>query len=157
MKLDQIAYYAHSSDQAEEIKRLFNLVQDTVWVQDIVHGHCELHQNGRKLSSSGRLQFNYNLGIELEILTYFDNNHWHYGHSYFHTGQPFLSHHGFHLEDDEPFPELAAPLVQEMFTRQHTNAYVTSRNRTYHYRIHDTRPWTGVFSKFIKRIHHDAH
>lgn len=148
--LDQIAHYAHNPDQADGIKRLLGL-QDKEWIQDHVAGRVVVF-NALKGRSTALLQFNYDLGIELEILTFTGGLHWHMGEDHFEGGQPFLSHHGIHLDEGEPFPAIDAPLVQEMWTETHTNPYLVERGRHYHYRIHDCRPTLGVYLKFIKRI-----
>lgn len=152
MKLDQIAWYAHTEKQVLEIKNLFGLAHKD-WIEDFAFGDAEL--GGRREDCRAHLRFNYDLGIEMEILTYLDDFNWHAfkrTEGYF-TGEIFLSHYGFHLEEDEPFPRhTPGPLVQEMWTNSHTNPYLLERKRTYHYRIHDARETLGAYIKYIKRI-----
>lgn len=153
-KCDQIAFYAHNKSQADAIKAMFGLLA-AEWIEDTVLGvvHVKTQAGETTDQSKGHLQFNYGLGIELEILTYLEGPHWHRElTSDFIGGRPFLSHIGFHIPDDAEMPDLPAPLVQEMRTLEHTNEYVVSRQRTYHYRIYDTRKTNGVYTKLIKRI-----
>lgn len=157
IKLDQIATYAHDEEQADAIKRSLGL-EKAEWKLDEVVGRVDLPQ--RKIvgaNSKGLLQFNYDLGIEFEILTYLEGPHWHQDWSdevrAGPFGVPFLSHIGIHLEGDE-FPAWAAnfPLVQEMWTESHTNEYVNKMHRRYHYRILDARPMLGYYVKLIRRL-----
>lgn len=150
MKLDQIAYYAHTDEQVEEIKKSMGLL-DAEWVEDIATGEVWLPDGAG--TSSGHLRFNYDLGIELEILTYLDGPHWHSSKLDFYLGNPFLSHVGFHMEEGERPPKRVVgegKLVQMMDTTSHTNDYVVSRQRTYHYEIY-SMPF-GPDLKYIWRI-----
>lgn len=150
MRLDQIAYYAHNDEQVARIKASMGLAE-AEWVEDIATGKVRtLTDSG---VSKGHLRFNYDLGIELEILTYLDGPHWHKGKVPFRRGQTFLSHVGFHMEEGERPPEWvtdSCTLVQEMDTTEHTNEYVVSKGRTYHYEIYSAP--TGPDLKFIWRV-----
>jgi len=155
MKLDQVAYYAREPKEADAIKAMLGL-SEAEWVQDTVTGAVDVYRRGHGVVSGvsrALLQFNYDLGIETEILTYLDGPHWHQTNHLFLGTEGFLSHLGYHLDDGEEFPEYDAPLVQEMFTREHTNPYLLGNGRKFHYRIWDTRPTLGVFTKVIRRIH----
>ncbi len=157
MKIDQIAWYAHNSYQVDAIKKRFGLL-DKKWVRDeavgdvLVHGWIGGKMKTTSGISSGQLLFNYDLGIELEILTYIDGPHWHMDRKEFLFGQPFLSHVGIHMEPGEVEPDEEENIVQEMTTFSHTNEYVVSRNRTYKYVIRDTTTKLGCFTKYIWRI-----
>jgi hypothetical protein len=141
MKLDQIAYYAHNEDQVEKLKLQFGAYEGE-WIEDIATGDVSV-MNGpsgktHEGLSRGRLRFNYDLGIELEILTYLEGPHWHMDKTDFLLGRPFLSHLGFHMEKDERPPEKVMRdglLVQVMNTTLHTNSYVNEKKRKYHYEI----------------------
>lgn len=158
-KCDQIAFYAHNEQQADAIKMMFGLLS-AEWKQDEVAGQVTVARSagGELINglSRGLLQFNYDLGIELEILTYTSGPNWHDVNTPdFAGGLPFLSHIGFHLPDEgEMLNELGsdAPCVQEMFTLSHTNPYLIEKERRYQYRIFDTRPVNGVYTKLIRRI-----
>lgn len=154
MKLDQIAYYAHDENQAQIIREMFG-VQDGEWVEDIAKGDVVVRLGEKEIEaqSAGHLRFNYETGIELEILTYLEGPHWHEEKPDFIAGNVFLSHIGFHMEDGERPPAHVLEkgvLVQEMNTHTHTNDYVNSRNRTYHYEIY--RMPVGPDLKYIWRI-----
>jgi len=158
MKLDQIAFYARDLAQAARIKEQLGLASSD-WVEDFVEGQVSVytgipHTKPEVGHSRAHLQFNYAFGTEVEILTYLDGPHWHEG---FAAQRPatksWLSHIGFHLADGEDFPDVQWPLVQELVTEVHTNEYVLSRGRTFHYRIYDARKAFGCYIKYIKRIH----
>jgi hypothetical protein len=161
MKCDQVAFYAVSNEEAEKIKVQLGLdkaewIKDTVTARSIVRG-----EEGHNIAE---LQFNYSLGIELEILRYISGPHWHKKNPFnvaVATGMkflypPFISHVGIHLDDGEDFPAMEhCKLVQETFTINHTSEYLTKEGspgfgRKYHYRIHELS--RGSYIKYIKRI-----
>lgn len=152
MKMDQVAFLAVRESQIPDIKASLGLAE-AQWTEDEVTGRVVVHHGGAALEglSRAKLLFNYDRGIELEILHYVEGPHWHANMLQFLYGEPHLSHLGHHLEDQEPWPETPWPLVQEMWTESHTNPAIALK-RTYHYRIHDARQGLGVFLKFIRRI-----
>lgn len=154
MKIDQIAWYAHNEDQVREIKAKFGLL-DKEWIEDIATGDVQVNRmDGSTIlgSSTGHLRFNYDLGIELEILTYISGPHWHEDNADFVIGRSFLSHIGIHMGEGEVPFDTASRVVQRMTTTQHTNPYLLEKKRTYDYRIRDTRKTLGHFTKYIWRI-----
>lgn len=154
MKIDQIAYY-HINDRAErELKRDLGLL-DAPWQKDTVVANSIVYdRNGNGLScvNEADLQFNYDLGIELELIRYTRGHHWH-KHEHALNADIWLSHVGAHVEDDFP-PMGGARLVQETWTRSHSGAFFApgapGHGRTYHYRIYELAPRT--YFKLIKRI-----
>lgn len=165
MKCDQIAHYVHNDVQAEMAAHRLGLTSSEAnhatatagvgWVEDIVEGRVRFGFSGDWEYSKAHLRFNYAHGTEIELLTYLEGPHWHARNTAeFRSGQPFLSHIGFHLAPDESWPTYLAPelLVQEMVTDRHTNQFLIQRGRTYQYRIYDTRAWLGTYSKFIRRV-----
>lgn len=159
MKQDQIAFYATDADDAEAFKRRLGL-HDKEWVLDTVTANSTVYYADGSIIAEqnvAELQFNYDLGTEVEILRYIKGANWHNEHAERH--QPlYISHVGFHLDDDEPFPDLPN-LVQETFTISHTATYLTDPaskgyGRKYHYRIHEISP--ASYLKFIKRVHKDG-
>ena len=152
MRVDQIAYFAHSEAQATELKKQLGLAHSE-WIEDIVEGDVYLPQQGTEGISRGHLRFCYDYSIEVEILTYLGGPHWHQGNPDFLRGSPFLSHVGVHCEQGEaPFVMAGnMPLVQQMQTFKHSNPYLIERQRTYNYLIYDTRPLFGHHTKFIYR------
>lgn len=164
MKMNQIAFYCQTEWSERHVKELFGLhnadwVRDTVVSTNIIHPE---HLPSYETQAVGELQFNYDLGIELEILRYVSGASWHHHLplKYAIKGSliPFISHVGIHLEDGENFPdddyilESCWRLVQETKTKAHTNPYVLEKKRTYEYRIYESMQ--GTYIKYIKRINH---
>lgn len=156
MKIDQIAFYCQSKEEATKLVKQLGLL-DANWIEDRVTARSIV--NGVEGRNVAELAFNYDRGIELEILRYVEGPSWHDTNPLFkgEAGKPFVSHIGIHLEDDEDFPPMeSAVLVQETFTESHTAEYLTKEGspgygRTYHYRIFELSP--GSYVKYIKRIH----
>lgn len=155
MKMDQIAFYAASDAQADQIKAQFGLT-NAKWITDVVTARSKVWDLPEQ-TNRAELQFNYDLGVELEILKYVYGPHWHdpaglVGGNF---KVPFISHVGIHLEDGEEFPAMEhCKLVQETFTLSHTAEYLTTgpaAGRKYHYRIFEMAG--GSYIKYIKRLH----
>jgi hypothetical protein len=153
MRLDQCAFYATDERVVKEIMADFNLSAAT-WIRDVVTARSKVVV-GNEIKAGenvAELLFNYDLGIELEIIRYLSGPHWHL----LHLGNPkFISHIGVHLDNDEPFPSISGRIVQETFTLSHTSDYLTQPGspgymRKYHYRIYELSP--GSYIKFIRRI-----
>lgn len=160
MKMDQIAFYASNDVTRDNIKKLFGL-SDAEWIKDVVTAKS-LFPDGTFEINVAELEFNYCLGIELEILRYTSGRNWHsVGRSYQNPLSQkdytpgFISHIGIHLDDGEEFPKMeGCPLVQETFTESHTSEYLTTgagKGRKYHYRIFQLSP--GSYIKYIRRLH----
>lgn len=151
MKIDQVAFYARSEDEANRIKAQFGLL-DAQWIRDTVTARSIVR--GSEHQNVAKLQFNYDLGIELEILRYTSGANWHELNPLA-VNDSFISHIGIHLEDGEEFPVMEhCKLVQETFTISHTAEYLTTgpaAGRKYHYRIFELSP--GSYVKYIRRIH----
>ncbi len=155
MKMDQIAYYCHDKSGAFRIKKFLGL-ENAEWIHDRVEAMSTFPYPNEPVSSIAHLQFNYDLGVELEILRYASGPSWHDKNPLGNLGI-FQSHIGVHLDDGERFPsDLGFTLVQETFTVSHTSKYLTDPSspgfgRRFHYRIHEISP--GSYIKFIRRIH----
>jgi len=98
-----------------------------------------------------RLEFNYDFGIELEILRYLE------GYNYVDAFMPDttgLCHLGCHLRSGHqpPIDLQGIQIVQRVETTAHTSAYLQQTGRKYRYTIYDTRQILGVFFKVIERI-----
>ena len=154
MVIDQIAFYASNDEQVRQIKAQFGLLE-AQWINDTVHARSIVC--GVEGPNTAELQFNYDLGIELEILRYIQGKSWHdpaniVAHKF---SDPFISHVGIHLADGEEFPAMEhCKLVQETFTISHTAKYLTqgpAAGRKYHYRIFQMSQ--GSYIKYIRRIH----
>ena len=148
-KLDQVAYISHSEEDTQRIKRALGL-SDADWVEDYVvaTGTVGDRQN---CTNKARLLFNYDRGIEIEILQYLEGDNYAEGSS---GGD--IGHVGYHWDGEgEPlnFSAQGGVIVQEVWTDSHTNAYLLSQGRTYHYTIWYV-PGLEVFQKVIERIEH---
>ena len=152
--LDQLAFYAPDDDAVEAIKASFGLLAAD-WTVDHVTGRCSVYGCVEQ-PSTARLLFNYDLGIELEILTYLNGPNWH---DYRwrkpmitapspHHGPAFISHIGFHVNDGE-LPDLPFEVAQRMITEEHSNPAIAGRS--YEYVIYDTYETIGHALKYIKR------
>lgn len=151
-KSDQVAWYARDDEAAENLKKVLGLDKE-LWIGDRVTGKS-LFPDGTWSVNVGELRFCYSQGIELEILTYVEGNHWHMSNPQWMLTATrfFISHVGIHLDDGEEFPD-TPNLVQETFTISHTSEYLTTgagAGRKYHYRIHQLAP--GSYVKYIRRI-----
>jgi hypothetical protein len=154
MKIDQLAFYAADEIAIDQIKIDLNL-RNAEWVKDIATGNSRVALNGefKQGVNVAELQFNYDLGIEVEIIRYLSGPHWHENSL---PQRKFLSHIGVHLDDGEPFPIMRhSRVVQDTQTTKHTSHYLTHPDspgymRTYHYRIYEMGP--GLYIKYIKRI-----
>lgn len=158
MKMDQIAFCCNSKEQELAIKLHFNL-QDKDWIHDIVTALSYHYSPGGMILSAGynvaELMFNYDLGIELEILRYLGGENFL---SDFSEEKPFISHVGIHLDDNEAMPESDDYMkcVQETFTVSHTSSYLTDKDskgygRRYQYRIFSFGYNNHI--KYIRRVH----
>lgn len=152
MKMDQIAFYCSSKTESDRLKQALGLKLDS-WIEDIVTGKSVVIGKKEPQINIAHLQFNYQLGIEFEIIRYLSGPNWHAARNRKH-GERFISHVGVHLEDEEDFPRPPGLLVQETWTQKHTSEYLTTGHgagRKYHYRIYELAPMTWI--KYIKRIH----
>lgn len=149
IKLDQVAFCARTDQDEANIKDLLQLT-DADWVEDIAMAEGVV--GGQAGSNTAKLLFNYDLDHEVEILRYLE------GPNYLDlaevpSGQ--ICHLGMHYVGDEfdgPVPRIAAPVIQSVVTKSHTNKYVRDANRHYRYTIYDTRGAMGVFLKIIERL-----
>lgn len=151
MKIDQLSFYVSTAEQETDVKRWFGLLE-AEWLYDTVTAISAV-RGSREAQSVGLLQFNYSLGIELEILRYLSGPHWLQARPDY--GNVLISHIGLHLADNEPWPT-GGLLVQETTTIHHTNEHFHDPaspmyGRQYHYRIHELGPTSHV--KYIRRLH----
>jgi hypothetical protein len=157
MKIDQVAYYCTDDHAVKDLKDNLGL-KKSAWVTDTVTGMSKVVLPNGTITSGenvAELQFNYSLGIELEILRYISGPHWHA----LYMPRLFISHIGVHLEDGEAFPSMQhSRIVQETRTLKHTSEYLTDPSspgfgRTYQYRIYEMGPHNYI--KFIRRVHNE--
>jgi hypothetical protein len=167
-KLDHIAYCAQTNADAEALKRFFGL-EGAEWITDTVLSRVDVLHKGRWLRGEilkMELQFNYDLGNELEIVRYVEGPHLHM--EEVNNGRTcFFSHHGVHLSADEEWPDarlhglmvdpvddapVPFPLIQENWTFQHANPRLVEKRRRYHYRYYGTKGLIGDNIEYIKRL-----
>lgn len=158
MKIDQLAFHCPQERHELRIKQRFNLV-NAAWIKDVVTSHSTIYSPGGGILSSGHnvalLQFNYDLGIELEIIKYIGGENFLSDVDEMH---PCFSHVGIHLSKLEEMPngDDNFSLLQETFTISHTSDFLTNPSsigygRRYHYRIFEMKHKDRI--KYIKRIH----
>ena len=147
MRMDQIAFYCTSKSAEREVKEQFGLTT-AEWIKDTVYAHCIVR--GRKCDNVAELQFNYDLGVEFEIIRYIEGDHWL---ASLINSKPFIGHIGVHLDDNEPWPVINDwRLVQVAETYKHTAEHLThgyAAGRLYSYRIYEMSEHSYI--KFIKR------
>jgi hypothetical protein len=144
MLMDQVAFYCTTKNQEERVKGWFNL-QNAVWIHDTVTGLSSVRQ-AVYAENVAELQFNGDLGLQLEIIRYVKGQHWLLARPDFGIGI-IVSHVGLHLADDEPWPAMGgAQLVQHTRTTKHTgehfhNSKLPTYGRTYEYKIFESQPY----------------
>jgi hypothetical protein len=165
LKIDQIAFCARTDEDERALKARFRLdkadwVEDHVVAEGYVRGGRQPGEpRGLKNCNVAKLLFNYDLGIELEILRYLE------GHNYVDqaeipSGQ--ICHIGAHVEKGVDITDpshglpidfvIPAPIIQQVETVTHTNDFLVKSGRRYRYTIYDTKPLLGVFFKIIERL-----
>jgi hypothetical protein len=144
-KLDQIAFFAKTDEDELEIKRRFGL-EDADWIEDHVLARGVVL--GKQAENQAKLLFNYDLGIELEILRYTAGPA--YTDVFIEPGM--LCHIGFHYSGEGDVPTFDVPIVQQVETVSHTNEYLRGIGRHYRYTIYDTWIEHGAYMKVIERI-----
>jgi hypothetical protein len=153
LHMNQIAFYCASPAGEREVKAQLGL-STAEWIKDTVYAHCTVH--GKKCDNVAELQFNYDLGTELELIRYIEGPHWLTNSI---SNYPFLAHIGIHIADDKSWPMIQDwPLVQTAETYRHTADHLThgyAAGRLYSYRIYQMAP--GTYIKYIKRRHKNDH
>lgn len=161
LRIDQLAFLARTDEDEAAIKKQLRLT-DANWVEDrvVAEGYVRGARQpgearGVKSVNTAKLLFNYDLGVELEILRYID------GHNYGDVGQVpscQLCHVGCHVEKGKeltgPLKDwtFSAPIIQQVETQSHTNAFLIETGRKYRYTIYDTKALLGVYFKVIERL-----
>lgn len=154
LKIDQLAFIARNDTDELLIKRLLRL-QDADWVEDHVVAEGYVRGFPGVQSNTAKLLFNYDLGIEVEILRYTE------GPNYPEVGgvpQGHLAHIGMHVEKGKDISGslkglvFSCAIIQQVETKEHTNAFLLETGRRYRYTIYDTKPLFGVYLKVIERL-----
>jgi len=143
-KIDQLAYIAYNDEDERKIKIALGL-QDAEWIEDIVLAAGTVR--GVEGENTAKLLFNYDMGVEVEILRYTEGPNYA---SNLVGGR--LCHVGIHADAGVPAPTFDAPIIQQVLTQTHTNAYLLGNGRKYRYTIYDTFAALGVYTKVIERI-----
>lgn len=143
-KLDQIAFVVDNDDDELAIKRRFGL-EHADWTEDHVLAHGTVR--GASAENQAKLLFNYDLGIELEILRYTAGERYTED-----LDSGDMCHIGFHYSGVGPVPSFDAPIIQQVETVSHTNEFLVTSGRRYRYTIYDTYSEHGVYMKVIERI-----
>lgn len=147
MKVDQIAFIAHNDQDERDIKARFNLSEDS-WTEDFVLAKGQVR--GEDGENFAKLLFNYDQGIEIEILRYLNGPNYASdipgGH---------LCHIGMHYSGEGEVPSFGK-VIQTVETQTHTNQFLLDTGRHYRYTIYDTRATAGVYLKVIERIETNA-
>ncbi len=165
-KFDQIAFYVPDMDAA---KRAYRALGCDTWVDDMVtaQGKIGVVKDSRKHPTEvnvAHLAFNYQLGIELELIQYKAGNNWHQvggrvdeANSCAH---PFASHMSWHTEDiaveHSAFESKGLHVIQDVVTLSHTNPHLVESGRKYRYIIFDSRNLIGFDLKLIQRVDNGA-
>lgn len=161
-KIEQIAFYTNDIDNAKLMYGQMYGVKD--WKEDIVTARgrvwCptggEFGNGGYELGvvNVAHLCFNYDLGFELELIKYESGMNWHANGR--RIGDIFPSHMAYHVEDMQKevkrYEGAGLRVAQEVKTLSHTNEYLLTTGRKYHYVIFDSRNVLGFDLKLIKRI-----
>lgn len=154
LKIDQLAFVARDDQDEAAIKKMLRLTEAD-WVEDevVAKGYVKGADHGTE--NTAKLLFNYDLGLEVEILRYTE------GPNYCDAGEVpscHLCHIGAHIEKGESIPKefrdwvLRFPMIQQVETQSHTNKFLVDSGRKYRYTIYDTRQMMGFYFKVIERI-----
>jgi len=143
-KIDQLAFISHSERDTQAIKQQLGLA-GAEWTEDICVASGEVR--GVPGVNKARLLFNYDMGIEVEILQYLEGPNYASN-----LGSGRIAHYGIHATAGQAAPTFDAPIIQRVKTRSHTNDFLLTTGRRYQYTIYDTLNTLGVFTKVIERI-----
>lgn len=147
LKIDQIAFLARTDEDEHLIKYRLGLL-DAEWIEDVVK--AEGLVDGDWNTNVAKLLFNEDYGIQVEILRYLNGANYTQN---LKAGE--ICHIGMHVSsEDSAFvpPFFNSKVAQEVETISHTNEFLTTIGRRYHYTVYDTRKLFGVHFKIIQRI-----
>jgi hypothetical protein len=154
MKLEQIAIATNTkADLMLALTMAFGLKQP--WVVDEVKSKAVVF--GEEGENLAVLNFNYELGFELEVLEYREGRNWHQDRIAQGFQFPFISHIGYHCNEEEAQDKIAEMalleigIAQEVWTEEHTNPVIAGK-RKYHYIVFDSVAKLGFDLKLIVRI-----
>lgn len=161
-RIEQVAMYVPDMDAA---KASYARLGMTTWHDDTVTGVARVRSGRDRNDFSQRenkalLSFNYDLGIEFELIRYIDGDNWHQQAGRINRDgsceRPFSSHMSYHVEDVDAARRVVAAagfdVAQEVQTIGHTNPYLIEKGRKFHYVVFNSRHLLGWDIKLIKRI-----
>lgn len=153
MKLEQIAIATNNPRKTMDfLNAIFSL---STWSQDTVIANAMVF-GAEPEDNKAQLNFNYELGVELEVLEYQEGNNWHKARVAAGATFPFLSHIGYHCTEEEAqlqielMRAIGVGIAQEVFTTSHTNEVIAGK-RLYHYIVFDSAHAIGFDLKLIVR------
>lgn len=159
-KIEQIAFHTNDIDHTKDQYYPLGIRK---WESDIVTAKGTLHISEygdteiREITNVARLEFNYDMEVELELIQYLAGDNWH---SYQRRTGTFQSHMSYHVEDMQfevqRLKNAGLRVIQEVKTLSHTNPHLLQNGRKYHYVIFDSRDKLGFDLKLIKRIEKDS-
>lgn len=147
IKIDQLAFCSRGEDDDKLIKQFLQL-EDKPWIEDIVTAKGMVGAFD-SVTNVAKLQFNYDLEHEVEILRYLE------GPNYLDLAAVpggRMCHIGSHFVGDGDVPRVHAPILQQLVTQNHTNPFQAEHNRHYRYTIYNTYSRMGLFFKIIERL-----
>ncbi len=163
-KIEQVAYHVKDIDEG---KRHFehalglakeNWIDDTVVAMGKIAG-CPLEQLNK-----AHLTFNYQVGLELELIQYVEGVNWHsvagrVGNNFEPFSVVFPSHLGMHVtslvqmgEWITQMKKAGISVAQEVETLSHTNPVLVNLKQYYHYVVFNSRHLLGFDLKLIRRM-----
>lgn len=151
LKLDQIAFIARSDEDERLIKSSLGLSLAD-WTEDECVAKGSVRGHPGEQTNRAKLLFNYDMGIEVEILRYIE------GANYADVNQiPScqMCHIGFHVEKGAKVPSTSPfkfPIQQCVVTQTHTNQFLIDSGRRYRYTIYDSTAVFGTHLKVIERL-----
>lgn len=154
MKIEQIAFGTTSKKAKSDLIENLSKFGWKTWSNDRVEATGIIF--GVEGKNSAELSFNYDFGLELEILTYIDGLNWH-GKRNPEGKEIFLSHLGLHVSAQELetikliMEFMGIGIAQEVYTDSHTNPVIKGK-RKYHYVVFDSEEKLGFDLKLIERI-----
>lgn len=146
MKIDQIAFAAYNDEDERLIKSLLGL-SDAKWVEDVVVATGLVA--GEEGTNTAKLLFNYDYGVEIEILRYTE------GPNYLHEQSipaGHICHVGMHYTGEGEVPTFGHDIIQQVETVSHTNPFLLEQGRKYRYTIYNTMQQFGRNFKVIERL-----
>lgn len=147
IKIDQLAFCAWT-DRDEEFIKQFLKLENSKWIEDTVTAKGSVGALDN-VTNVAKLQFNYDLEHEVEILRYIN------GPNYLDLADMpggRICHVGSHFIGEGNVPRVDAPVVQQLVTQIHTNPFQAEHNRHYRYTIYNTYQVLGLFFKIIERL-----